>query len=517
MASANSNRMSRDDFKKAKELEELRKSGALEPEKDEDGKDINPHIPQYISQAPWYLDASSKPGLKHQKAIKVVDYTKEWYHRGAKVGKAAEKFRKGACENCGAMTHKKKDCVERPRKLGAVHTGKDIQPDELIEGGFVLSYEGRRDRWNGYDNNTYTRVIEQFDQLEDERKKVREKKTEEAVAQGIVPPSENFDEDDEAVGELKDTEGKMVGQKFNMKTRCSVRNLRIREDTAKYLRNLDVNSAFYDPKTRSMRLNPNPEIDPEQADFAGENFVRYSGETRDLASLQLYEFGANEKGEEVHLQAAPTQAQYAHNQFKEKKEMLTSSKQQQLLQKYGGAEHIQASLPAELKYGQTEAYLEYNRDGSLIKGHEETVPRSKYQEDVFPQNHTSVWGSWWHDGDWGFACCHSKVRNSFCTGEEGKAAARMVATEMERTVASAAEEKKQKDKKKPKSEEEKKAKALKKALQEEDERARLSKSQLDERKRAYNSLSSDHTVTEEEMEAYRMKRSRGDDPMANFV
>jgi len=36
----------------------------------------------------------------------------------------------------------------------------------------------------------------------------------------------------------------------------SVRNLRIREDTAKYLRNLDSNSAFYDPKTRSMRENP---------------------------------------------------------------------------------------------------------------------------------------------------------------------------------------------------------------------------------------------------------------------
>jgi hypothetical protein len=38
----------------------------------------------------------------------------------------------------------------------------------------------------------------------------------------------------------------------------SVRNLRIREDTAKYLLNLDTNSAHYDPKSRSMREDPNP-------------------------------------------------------------------------------------------------------------------------------------------------------------------------------------------------------------------------------------------------------------------
>ena len=38
----------------------------------------------------------------------------------------------------------------------------------------------------------------------------------------------------------------------------SVRNLRIREDTAKYLLNLDPSSAHYDPKSRSMREDPLP-------------------------------------------------------------------------------------------------------------------------------------------------------------------------------------------------------------------------------------------------------------------
>lgn len=51
----------------------------------------------------------------------------------------------------------------------------------------------------------------------------------------------------------------MPGTKVDSKQRITVRNLRIREDTAKYLRNLDPNSAYYDPKTRSMRENPNPE------------------------------------------------------------------------------------------------------------------------------------------------------------------------------------------------------------------------------------------------------------------
>lgn len=48
----------------------------------------------------------------------------------------------------------------------------------------------------------------------------------------------------------------MPGTKMDSKERITVRNLRIREDTAKYLRNLDPNSAYYDPKTRSMRDNP---------------------------------------------------------------------------------------------------------------------------------------------------------------------------------------------------------------------------------------------------------------------
>ncbi len=76
-----------------------------------------------------------------------------------------------------------------------------------------------------------------------------------------------MDDDDGDDDEMKYADDvDMPGQKFESKQRITVRNLRIREDTAKYLFNLDVNSAHYDPKTRSMRENPLKEAgkDPTQ-------------------------------------------------------------------------------------------------------------------------------------------------------------------------------------------------------------------------------------------------------------
>jgi pre-mRNA-processing factor SLU7 len=59
--------------------------------------------------------------------------------------------------------------------------------------------------------------------------------------------------------------------------------------------------------------------------------------------------------------------------------------------------------------------------GRVIKG-QETKVKSRYEEDVLINNHTAVWGSWWKDGTWGFACCHQCVKNSYCTGAAGATA-----------------------------------------------------------------------------------------------
>lgn len=57
------------------------------------------------------------------------------------------------------------------------------------------------------------------------------------------------------------------------------------------------------------------------------------------------------------------------------------------------------------------------------------------------------------------------------------------------------------------------------ALEAEDKHAKHVEAlmQLDERKRPYSSLLEVKAPTEEEMEAFRMKRCRPDDPMASFL
>ena len=171
-----------------------------------------------------------------------------------------------------------------------------------------------------------------------------------------------------------------------------------------------------------MRANPHPEKDPSELTYAGDNFVRGSGEVKAVGALQLFAFAKNEDGEEVHLNAAPSQAELQY-QAEQKRRMEAANRHRaSVLDKYGGTKHLK--VPAkELLLAQSENYVEYSEDGKVIKGHEPAIPKSKYAEDVYENNHAAVWGSYWKDGKWGYACCCLTVRNSYCTGSAGQAIA----------------------------------------------------------------------------------------------
>nr|GEW84154.1 pre-mRNA-splicing factor SLU7-like [Tanacetum cinerariifolium] len=235
------------------------------------------------------LEEAQRPSLKHQKKWKSdQNYTKSWYDRGAKIYQA-DKYRKGAYVNCGAMTLTRETCMERPRKLGAKWTRKSIAPDEKIE-TFELDYDGKRDRWNGYDATSYAHVIDRYEARDEARKKFLKEQKLIKLEKGDIENVEegvSDDEDNEAglkVDEAKVDESKQMDfAKVEKRVRTTgggstgtVRNLRIREDTAKYLLNLDVNLAHYDPKTTSMREDPLPDMDPNDKFYAGDNQNRVS-------------------------------------------------------------------------------------------------------------------------------------------------------------------------------------------------------------------------------------------------
>ncbi|CAH1374059.1 unnamed protein product [Tenebrio molitor] len=524
---------SREDWRKAKELEEARKAGTAPAAVDEEGKDINPHIPQYIASAPWYYGTAG-PTLKHQRPQeekqKNFSHLDEWYKRGVDTTKLVTKYRKGACENCGALTHKRKDCMERPRKVGAKFSGAKIAADEFIQKKLSLNYDGKRDRWSGYDPSEHKSVIEEFQKVEEAKRQLKADKL-----------NANEDSDDEKDEDKYVDEVDMPGTKVDSKQRITVRNLRIREDTAKYLRNLDPNSAYYDPKTRSMRENPNPSKDDQ---YSGENFVRFTGDTTKHASAQLFAWEAYERGVDVHLLAEPTKLELLQKEYEKKKDQFKSKVQGSILEKYGGEEHLEAP-PKTLLLAQTEDYVEYSRSGKVIKGQEKEIIKSKYEEDVYINNHTSVWGSYWRGGQWGYKCCHSFVKNSYCLGEAGRnsvtpvvevAASEPEKEKEEKESSDSSSEsssdtevknkaknkkknkkKKQKEKKKQKRIEEKDK--LKEALKAEEDHQNKAERllALDERKRPYNSMFEVKKPTEEEIEAYYLKRRREEDPMNQFM
>lgn len=73
------------------------------------------------------------------------------------------------------MTHKTKDCLERPRKKGAKYTGKNIAADEVVQ-HVDLGFEAKRDRWNGYDASEQLEAV----------KEVNNQKSSEIISENIV-------------------------------------------------------------------------------------------------------------------------------------------------------------------------------------------------------------------------------------------------------------------------------------------------------------------------------------------
>ena len=454
-------------------------------------KERNEYIPSFISKKPFYIDdeTTANDYLEHQRLHKAEksDITK-WYDRGKRAGPAATKYRKGACENCGAMTHKTKECLSRPRKQGAKWTGKNIEADEVLQ-NVELGWDAKRDRWNGYDPTEYRQVVEEFEQLENIKQSTKAERGED-------------EEDDEGKNEeARYAEESDMGRQQSTATR----NLRIREDTAKYLLNLDLDSAKYDPKTRRM-VDAGASEDDAAALVAEEDFVRSSGDAAEFERAQRYAWESQEQGKpQIHLQANPTSGEVMRKKTQAEGEAKRQAQRKALLEKYGGEEHMAPTPLRDAMVVENEKFIEYDETGA-IKGAPKKATKSKYPEDIFNNNHTSVWGSWWHNFDWGYACCFSIVRNSYCTGEDGKKAF-LEADNLLRLPPAKDEAEESSDRP-----EEGDSSREPRGTDDQSERKDASRS---EKKRTLMEIQSG--ISEEELESYKRSRLAADDPMAAFA
>ncbi len=502
-------------------------------------KEENIYIPSFISKRPFYAGEGGAEGgdhqtdyLEHQRLQKKEggEGEKQWYDRGKKLGPAATKYRKGACENCGAMTHKTRECLSRPRARGARWTGRDIQADEVVQ-DVRLGWDAKRDRWNGYDAKEYRQVVERYNQVEELRNQAagggrRKKKNGDGGDDGDGDnDDEDDDGDDDAAGDDNNADsGEKYAEESDMGRHQSTatRQLRLREDTAKYLLNLDLESAKYDPKTRTMVDAGATTTDRAAQLFAEEGFLRASGDAAEFERAQRYAWEKQERAGDTsqHLQANPTAGEYFRRKEREEAEKQRTAQLRAIEEKYGGAgipgstqQQQQRQLQQQqqgtalrdmlVAVTESEAFHEYDEAG-LIKGAPRTVARSKYPEDVHVNNHTSVWGSWWSDFRWGYACCHSFIRKSYCTGEEGKRAWEQA--ERQRTGLAL--------EKAPDEEGEEEADGTAAAAATAREEVEPPEPTMAKKRTAGEMMGG---VTEAELEEYRRKKTAADDPMAKFL
>uniref|UniRef100_A0A1A9VKS2 Pre-mRNA-splicing factor SLU7 n=1 Tax=Glossina austeni TaxID=7395 RepID=A0A1A9VKS2_GLOAU len=248
---------SREKWRKAKELQKARKAGTAPIAVDVEGRDVNPYVLQYIANAPLYYGAQGLTLITSAQREEDKGELSKKFPKGLDTSRLVTKFRKGPCESCGAMTHKRKDCLERPRKVLAIYANSLIVHDEHIVQNEAVNFDGKRVRWSSCDPANHREIVEEYVKVKEAKRQLKAEKLNDPAAE----ISEISGNEDKYVDEVD-----MPRTKMDSKERIRVRNLRIREDTAKYLRNTDPKSTFYDPKTRSMRDNPNPQVPAEELD-----------------------------------------------------------------------------------------------------------------------------------------------------------------------------------------------------------------------------------------------------------
>jgi pre-mRNA-processing factor SLU7 len=73
------------------------------------------------------------------------------------------------------MTHKTKECLERPRKVLAKHTNTDLARDDVIEDVSFAGWAHKRDAYKGYSAEDYAEVVQHYEKMNAARQELLRK------------------------------------------------------------------------------------------------------------------------------------------------------------------------------------------------------------------------------------------------------------------------------------------------------------------------------------------------------
>lgn len=238
------------------------------------GKDStseNVHIPRYIKNQPWFYQDGKKQEaendylvhhrqLKKGGALDIDNNSEPKQGLGIKdefetvrVVRTSKRGGKG-CENCGSVGHSRRDCLERARKVPRLvaDAGEAISVRKEVGS---LDWDARKDRWFGYTGKEYDEVLKKWANRQ------------ETAAQ---PDQDWWDTDEEVeltkLGLYKDTGGVLRAEEFG-NTKLQRASVRLREDRAAYLNDLNAEEIKYDPKSRLYKTESLGTVDEESKMF----------------------------------------------------------------------------------------------------------------------------------------------------------------------------------------------------------------------------------------------------------
>eukprot|EP00796_Vickermania_ingenoplastis_P007880 gene7880-5506_t len=250
-----------------RELDERRRFGLAPLQVDAEASrllnttvEISPNVPESMARAPWFY-AVSGPTLTHQRLDPVLKeelnptLLRQKEDKIIDLGKS-KTYVPGACQNCGSRTHKTRECYHPKRKVPAKYSGQVTGRDIRVEAAQGRTYAEKRDRYVGEVGTSLSTAHL-------------------TAAQAAPPPPPPHEEEEEGKKAKKlkpDLFAAATAQHGGVEIKA----------VPKYLQNLDAmerGEVFFDPRTGSLRGDPNGKQQQQQTTTDGNGVIRtYEGD-----------------------------------------------------------------------------------------------------------------------------------------------------------------------------------------------------------------------------------------------